>query len=341
MPVPSQNFTLYDYGLNSAELLLQVGDLAVASPATVSRCGMVYLEPHQLGWHPLMLSWMNTLPKTLSDVTKKHLQGLFEWLVPACLKFKNRHVKDLNPTSDTALVNTLMRTFYSLILELKTEDGVKALGKEKLTIWIDSIFIFCLTWSIGATGENDARIMFDKFLRVLVTGTAPPGYELWVPEKHETLLCQLPSDENGSTLHEYMFDKNISSWRTWTDTIVPMEIPEEANFSEILIPTKDQMRYTYLLDKAIQYGSQMLMVGSTGTGKSVYVNRHVLQGLNREKFSAVLVCFSAKTSANMTQNQIDGSLDRRKRGYYGPPLGKKCVIFVDDLNMPQVSPHAK
>lgn len=39
-------------------LLFEVGDLAVASPATVSRCGMVYNDYKDWGWEPYVKSWI-------------------------------------------------------------------------------------------------------------------------------------------------------------------------------------------------------------------------------------------------------------------------------------------
>lgn len=43
-------------------MMFEVEDLEEASPATVSRCGMVYMEPESMGLEHLFESYVNTWP---------------------------------------------------------------------------------------------------------------------------------------------------------------------------------------------------------------------------------------------------------------------------------------
>lgn len=66
---------------DNMNMIFEPMDLAVASPATVSRCGMVYMEPHQMGWKPIFNSWKTKLPTCFHEDHIKTITELVEVVV--------------------------------------------------------------------------------------------------------------------------------------------------------------------------------------------------------------------------------------------------------------------
>ena len=90
-------------------------------PATVSRCGMVYLEPSSLGWRPLLQSWLTVLPPGLHD-HQVLILALVDWLVEPCLQLVFSKLKELVPTSESNLTCSLMYLFEMLMTDALKEE---------------------------------------------------------------------------------------------------------------------------------------------------------------------------------------------------------------------------
>uniref|UniRef100_A0A3Q3B332 Dynein axonemal heavy chain 12 n=1 Tax=Kryptolebias marmoratus TaxID=37003 RepID=A0A3Q3B332_KRYMA len=307
-------------------LIFEAMDLSQASPATVSRCGMIYMEPSQLGWKPLVISWMNTLPEALqSPDNHSLLLELFHWLLPPTLTKLRKHCREVVPTSNSNNVVSLCRLFEMLL----TEPVKINPGDTNIRTWIMAAFAFSLVWSVGGACDADSRERFSEFFRLTVSGKAK---ENPIPETVGKWPC--PMDKKG-LVYDYFYEfKGKGRWIHWNEAIKNINLGDKnTKVQEIIVPTIDTVRYTYLMDLCINHGPP-LFVGPTGTGKSVYVKEKLMNNLDKDSFLPFFINFSARTSANQTQNIIVSRLDKRKKGVFGPPMGKKCVIFVDDMNMP-------
>lgn len=360
-------------------MIFEPMDLLVASPATVSRCGMIYLEPEQLGWKPLVKSWLathrvggpfNKAPSgdeigiPLFEADERLINHLFHWLVDPCLCFVRKCVDEMSPTVDSNLVRSLLNIFESLLSKAlpkyhstdknankfvyPPDDRVPNRNQD-----IECCFLFAMVWSIGKSGTVVSQLKFSQYLERIIENIdviQTEFHAVWntlqmrnwsSPEFDSTDYKStfiLPMPHKVDFL-ECTYDPEQSCWRPWVDMLPAINIASGTPFNSIIIPNIYTAQYSHMLDLLIRNRSSVLVCGPTGTGKSVYINNTITNVFPQDKFKAISLGFSAKTSALMTQDIIDGKLDKRRKGVFGPVLGQQCVIFIDDLNMPEVETY--
>ena len=137
-------------------LIFEPMDLQAASPATVSRCGMVYMEPASMGWRVLLDSWLNTLPEHFTVEIKELISSLVDWVADHLLIFIRAHIEEASPTQDQNLLQSLFKIFKSTMTsDLSIQETFDTFSDIKnLHSVLEGKFVFSLIWSFGATANT-------------------------------------------------------------------------------------------------------------------------------------------------------------------------------------------
>ncbi|XP_027547622.1 dynein heavy chain 9, axonemal [Neopelma chrysocephalum] len=292
-------------------LLFEISHLRSATPATVSRAGILYINPSDLGWNPPVSSWID---RREIESERANLTILFDKYLPVCLDTLRTRFKKIIPIPEQSMVQMLCYLLECLLTEENTPSDCP---KELYELY----FVFAAVWAFGGSMFQDQlvdyRVEFSKW---------------WVAE-FKTI--KFPSQ---GTVFDFYIDPETKKFEPWSKLIPQFEFDPEVPLQACLVPTPETVRVRYLLDRLLQCRRPVMLVGSAGTGKSVLVGDK-LSSLDTDTYVVKKVPFNYYTTSAMLQGVLEKPLDKKAGRTYGPPGTKRLVYFIDDLNMPQVDTY--
>ncbi|OHT09907.1 Dynein heavy chain family protein [Tritrichomonas foetus] len=324
-------------------LMFEVQDLAVASPATVSRCAMVYLDPEGLGWRPYCESTIEQriLPLLGSNaVLAKRFKELLEAGVEPGFAFLRENCRNFNRWVPMNLIFSLFNLFESIISECLESGELHFDPTEadpEIVKVMSCIFVFSYTWAFGGHVEQQQRMPFDSMAR-----------DIYVP------MTTLPS---RNTLFDWCYKVKEREWTHWSELMPKFSLisksekadddDEDADadedaagkkikFHSLLVPTIDTTRFGFLLKTLLRSHHNIFVRGSSGVGKSVIIQRALHELDETDKFHLISLIFSAHTSSKAAQEMIESKLEKKRGVAIQPPNNKDGILFIDDINMPEL-----
>ncbi|XP_069366837.1 dynein axonemal heavy chain 11 [Paralichthys olivaceus] len=292
---------------SSMRLLFEISHLKAATPATVSRAGILYVNPQDLGWSSYVTSWIDTR-KAQSE--RANLTILFDKYVPYCLEQVRCNLKTITPIPENSMVQTLC----SLLDCLLTEENTPADSPREL---YEIYFVFACVWAFGGAlfqdHLNDHRAEFSRW---------------WSKEMR---AVKFPSQ---GTVFDYFIDSETKKFTPWSEKMILFELEPDVPLQTVLVHTPETICLTYFMDLLLQRGKPIMLVGNAGVGKTILVSDKVAK--LKEDYMVAKVPFNYYTTSAMLQRVLEKPLEKKAGRKFAPPTAKKLIYFIDDLNMPEV-----
>ena len=133
--------------LGTMKIMFEPEDLRNASPATVSRAGIIYVSPNDLGFKPIVEKFVLS---RINAAEQEALRPLFEKYLTPSIRFNAEGMgRQVMPVVEMNLATTCMANLTGILPELKEKDTPMDMAK------LERCMIISCLWSCGALFELD------------------------------------------------------------------------------------------------------------------------------------------------------------------------------------------
>ncbi|CAH1269411.1 DNAH5 [Branchiostoma lanceolatum] len=297
----------------NCKIIFEPDNIDNASPATVSRNGMVFMSSSVLDWKPILQAWLRT--RNPSEAAT--IESLFDGSFPQLYRFAIQNLVFKMKVLECMIISQCCKLLQGLIPKREEKDTspVPVTHLEKL-------YTFTLMWSIGAMLELDDRVKMAEWIK------NSPDITMNLPDIDE---------DSEATIFDYCVD-NDGNWQHWERRVEEYHYPSDSTpeYGSILVPNVDNVRTDFLIHTIAKQTKGVLLIGEQGTAKTVMIKGY-MSHYDPDFHLSKSLNFSSATTPMLFQRSIESYVDKRMGSTYGPPAGKKMTVFVDDINMPIIN----
>ena len=331
---------------DNVRIILEVDSLEQATPATVSRCGMVWFSAetvtndmclrHFVGeLRSENLSGENTLASGEGIPSAQisfldAVQGYFisedsrsTPLVADALEFglSENHVMDISREGLLRSLKSLLIKGIGLAIEYDENHPDFPMTGQHMDNFAKRWVLHSSLWSFAGSASWDVR---NKLADLLLRSSG----------------MMLPSDSENSSLADYRVRVENGELEPWSDSVPRMEIEShKVTATDVVVTTTDTVRHSEILGAWLESRSPLILCGPPGSGKTMTLTS-VLQSVQGVTLASLN--FSSRTTPEIIMKTFAQycTYVRKGKDIVLEPvesLGTSnwLVVFCDEINLPE------
>ena len=327
--------------------MFEVEHLRYATPATVSRCGMIWFSDDIVERAMIYRNYLDSLAAVPLDAededtpgrridsvdsgssphmeTQRAIVSILEpffqedGLINAAIEHAQsiEHIMDFTTSRAFSTLFSLINKTSRNVLEYNIHHPDFPLSLDKIEQYVSRRMLINILWAFSGDSRLDLRAEMGDFLG-------------------RSTNVQLPILSPGSSLLDYDAHVSNGEWIAWQGRVPAIDIEAHAvTASDVVVPTMDTVRHEEILYSWLSEHKPLMLCGPPGSGKTMTLFSALRKLPDME---VVGLNFSSATTPELILKTFDQYCEYKKtpNGVILSPIqiGRWLVLFCDEINLP-------